>query len=646
MKRLFSLMMALVLVLSLSVTAFAAQNTGTITIKNATIGQTYRLFKIFNASPAENDPNKVSYTIDSSNIFYNAMFGTYSDGQAANIFDYNAETGGISLKSGVIESQVLSYMTKLIAEFVDKEGLETGKKVNPTTTKPATSSELKFEDLEPGYYVIDRGIKTVITLDTNTPDVTVIDKNQKPGGGFDKDIVENGVEVESNSAGVGDVLKWDISFEATNYAGKELVEYYSVRDTKDSALWVEFNDIKVSIVTKDADGKDVIEPLEKGYYFYAGDPALNTNEWTLFGNGWTAEQRAKAEEEIENGNNAPRTLYKDEANWYLVHYGYDEFEIVIPWLQPHTFVGKTDPHKGYEITFTRDANGNIEATSKYDPTVTVHITYTASVGPGASLEGAENTANLSWKTVSNTYTPDDPQKTETHVYNMSITKVANDGGEGKEATPLANAVFELYRDEACTDLVYVIPTGETGVYILDDVFNILSGEKRVSSRVKYTVTLDDGRKEEKWRDYIEETYIDENGNEVKYAEEVTKVIDGETVTASVRGDMTTPESGQLIILGLEAGTYYLKETKAPKGYNQLAAPVEVKVAVEGSTAGQAVVGGYNTIVYTAQIVNNQGFELPSTGAEGTMMLITLGTLITIGFAVLLITQKKMTTYRD
>ena len=355
---------------------------------------------------------------------------------------------------------------------------------------------------------------------------------------------------------------------------------------------------------------------------------------TLFGAGWTAEQRAAANAEIAGNPNATRTLYKDEANWYLVHYGYDEFEIVIPWLAPHTFVGKTDSLKGYELTFTRDANGNIISTSKYDPTVTVHITYTASVGPGASLDGAENTVELSWKTVSNTYTPDDPQKTETYVYNMSITKVANDGGEGKEATPLANAVFELYRDEDCKEPVYVIPTGEDGVYVLDDVFNTLSGEKRVSSRDKY---------EGAWEAYIN-TDVDENN--VRIAKEVTKEIDGVEVKAFVRGDMTTPESGQLIILGLEAGAYYLKETRPPEGYNQLTAPVQVKVAVEGSTAGQAVVNGYNTTVYTARVINNQGVELPSTGGEGTLMLITIGALVAMAFAVLMITQKKMTIYRD
>ncbi len=645
MKRLFSFMTALILVFSLSITAFAAGNPGSITIENATIGQEYRLFKIFNASYAEGTPDKVSYTIDSKNIFFDAMFGedgmdADNDGilDAEEIFDYNSETGGITLKTGANETQVIDYLTKLIADYVDNAELDADKKVTPTDHETATTDRLTFTNLEPGYYVIDRGIKSTITIDTNTPNVTVIDKNQKPGSGFDKDIVEDSVEVESNSASVGDVLKWDISFEATNYAGKELVEYYGVRDTKDSALWVEFNDIEVSIVTKDDEGKDVKQVLDKGYYFYAGNPALNTNEWTLFGTGWTDEQRAAAKQEIENDPNATRTFYKDEANWYLVHYGYDDFEIVIPWLSNHEFTGHiNDLNKGYELNFNRDANGNITSTSRYDSTVTVHITYTASVGPGASLDGAANTANLSWKTVSNTYTPDDPQTTTTNVYNMSVTKVANDGTANKEATPLAGAVFELYRDSTCQDPVYVIPTGELGVYVVDDVFNTLSGEKRISSRDKY---------QGKWEIYIAEEYTNEKGETVRYAKEVTKSINGTEITVDVRRDMTTPDTGKLIILGLEEGTYYLKETKAPEGYNQLTAPVAVKVKIEGSTAGQEVVEGKNTTVYTARVINNQGVELPSTGGKGTLILITIGTLVAMTFAVLLITQKKMSIYRD
>ena len=48
-------------------------------------------------------------------------------------------------------------------------------------------------------------------------------------------------------------------------------------------------------------------------------------------------------------------------------------------------------------------------------------------------------------------------------------------------------------------------------------------------------------------------------------------------TKNGRNDMTTHDSGQLVILGLESGTYYLKETVAPSGYNQLSEPQEVVV---------------------------------------------------------------------
>ncbi|MBR4878510.1 MAG: LPXTG cell wall anchor domain-containing protein [Clostridia bacterium] len=39
-------------------------------------------------------------------------------------------------------------------------------------------------------------------------------------------------------------------------------------------------------------------------------------------------------------------------------------------------------------------------------------------------------------------------------------------------------------------------------------------------------------------------------------------------------------------------------------------------------------------------------ELPSTGGEGTMRMITIGSIVAIAFAVLLITNKKMSVYQD
>ena len=44
--------------------------------------------------------------------------------------------------------------------------------------------------------------------------------------------------------------------------------------------------------------------------------------------------------------------------------------------------------------------------------------------------------------------------------------------------------------------------------------------------------------------------------------------------------------------------------------------------------------------------NSKGVVLPSTGGMGTFWLITIGTLLAIGFAVFLITHKKMSVYTD
>jgi LPXTG-motif cell wall-anchored protein len=55
----------------------------------------------------------------------------------------------------------------------------------------------------------------------------------------------------------------------------------------------------------------------------------------------------------------------------------------------------------------------------------------------------------------------------------------------------------------------------------------------------------------------------------------------------------------------------------------------------------------HTYTATSTIVeNSKGVELPSTGGEGTMMLITFGSIVAMAFAVLLITHKKMSIYHD
>ena len=597
MKKVFAFLLVLAMVLSLGVNAFAAENTGSITITNATIGDSYSLYKIFDATystDTEGNANAVSYSITTDNQFFAYMFG--ADGTAVNpVFDYDSATGAVTRKEGAQDSAIIAYLTAMVRST---EHTFTAVETVPS----ATAVSIEFDELPYGYYLIDKGNGAAVTIDSNTPDVEVIDKNQIPGSDFSKLIwdeeyvdPETGVKgrwVSNSSANIGDIVEFKVEFEATNYDGEKQIKYYTVADTKGDALWVEFNSVEVYVNDK---------KLDRGYYHgIAG--THNTGEWKYFGT-WTEEEKASA----------------DNAQWYMIHRGFDAFDIVIPWMDNYHFEGTTND---FSLTYGEGAK------SIYESPVKVEVKYNASVEPGATIGSSQdnnlwNTADLSW-TSDTTDGPDDPSTTTTTVYALGLEKIDSSTNEY-----LAGAVFEVYRDEACTDEVFVIPTDIKGVYILDDLNTNVSGEFRDTSRGKYEQYL--------------EAYLGPN-----YATTQKNVV-------------TSEINGKLVILGLEAGDYYLKETEAPDGYNKLTTTTQVTVGQTNNTFvvianpdgsvvnAQTATGEQKRITYTATstiVENSKGVELPSTGGKGTMMLITFGSVVALAFAMLLITQKKMSVYHD
>ena len=585
MKKFLSILMALTLVFSLSVTAVAADNTGSITITNATIDDEYSLYKIFDATystDANGNADAVSYSITEDNQFFSYLFG--ADGKKDNTyFTYDAVTGAVARKDGTQNSDIVAYLTEMVRSEADHFAA--------VKTAKASAATLVFDDLPYGYYLIDKGNSAVVTIDSNTPDAEVIDKNQIPGTNFDK-LVWNeatGDWVANSSASIGDIIEYQVKFDATNYDGEKQIKYYTVADTKGDALWVEFDSVTVTV--------NGVE-LKRGYY-HGVDGTSNTGEWKYFGT-WT---------EAEKTN-------PDNAQWYMIHRGFDAFDIVIPWMDQYHFEGTTND---FALTYEEDAK------SIYGSPAKVVVSYHASVEPNATIGSAQhnnlwNTADLSW-TSDITDGPDDPSTTTTTVYALGLEKVDADTN-----AHLAGAVFEVYSDEACTQPVYVIPTNIKGVYILDDLTTIVSGQYRETSRKKYAAYLD--------------AYLQ---------------------GATQKNVVTSEANGKLIILGLAAGDYYLKEITAPDGYNKLATTTKVSVGQTNHSffviadPNGNVVDAQNatgnqikhTYTVTSTIVeNSKGVELPSTGGMGTFWLITIGTLLAIGFAVFLITHKKMSVYAD
>lgn len=89
----------------------------------------------------------------------------------------------------------------------------------------------------------------------------------------------------------------------------------------------------------------------------------------------------------------------------------------------------------------------------------------------------------------------------------------------------------------------------------------------------------------------------------------------------------TTIGGKALLYGLEEGTYYLVETKAPEGYNLLSYPIPVTLDV---------VSHQNTVA----VANSNNFVLPGTGGIGTTIFTLVGAALTLGSGAVLAGKKR------
>lgn len=118
-----------------------------------------------------------------------------------------------------------------------------------------------------------------------------------------------------------------------------------------------------------------------------------------------------------------------------------------------------------------------------------------------------------------------------------------------------------------------------------------------------------------------------------YAKFSDGLLTGWTSTESEATILTSNDKTELVLNGLDAGTYYLEETQAPDGYNKPTDPVKVTITNEG-----VVESATNGAIFVA---NNAGATLPSTGGIGTTIFYVIGGGLMVAAVVLLVTKKRM-----
>lgn len=232
-RKLTSLLLALVMVFALAVTAFAQDETvtggtGSITISNAAKGETYTIYKLFDAT-VNKDGSSIAYTGEIPTSL-SAYFAKDANGYiSATPEAKNGENMSDELKDA------LKAWTK-------------GAKA--TATAKSGGSALNFNGLAYGYYVVTttQG-NQVISVDSTMPDVTIVDKNSSAP----KDLSKT---ADSDNVSIGDTVTYTVRFKTSNYYGagedaKEIVSY-NIEDTLPEFL----SDVNVTSIIVDNDGNE------------------------------------------------------------------------------------------------------------------------------------------------------------------------------------------------------------------------------------------------------------------------------------------------------------------------------------------------------------------------------------------------------
>ena len=238
LKKLLSVLLTVVMVLALSMQAFAANGTsqttkGKITITNAVKDQTYSIYKIFDLE-SFNDAGNGAYAYKVVEAW--RSFVTEKDYVTIDDQGY-VEAGSLN------ETNAAAFAKEALA-YAEKN------KIAPTATQVAEGKEtdvtvsLVFSELDLGYYLIDSSLGALCALDTTNLDVDVTEKNSE------EPKIEKEVVGGDTSASIGDTINFSVTIKAQNGA-----ENYVLHDKMTDGLT--FNADSVEVVLGEVNGTPV-----------------------------------------------------------------------------------------------------------------------------------------------------------------------------------------------------------------------------------------------------------------------------------------------------------------------------------------------------------------------------------------------------
>lgn len=425
-KKILSMALAIAMVMALSVTAFAqdvaldpSQGTGSITIENASKGETYTVYKLFNAT-VNAAGTAVAYTGD----IPSTMTSFFEKDAANNIHATEAAWNGEKM-SEELEAALTAWAESATA----------------LNTAESNGSELTFSALPFGYYVVTTSQgNQLISVDSTMPNAKIVDKNSTQPT-LTKVVDDEEVQIN-------DTVTYTVTFKTSNFhgAGEEAiqVEEYVLHDDLPSFL----TDVIVTSITIDGvayeeevteftNNKIVLPWAEKGVNLYKNGAVVVVT--------YTATVTADV---ITNGTNTATLTWTGEKE------GLTDTAVIKTYAVD---IVKIDGNTREELTgaefYLLDANGGIINVVKtedgvYRVAMTGENEIVKIEAGKATVQGLDSdvgyqlketkapngynvlTENVEFKCVANTVLGDVPSNIAIEVENFAGTELPSTGGIG------------------------------------------------------------------------------------------------------------------------------------------------------------------------------------------------------------------------
>ena len=232
MKKLMAALLAVAMVCAMAIPAFADKgnnkdNKGSITIGNAVVGEDYTIYKMFDLTSFDTDADTYSYTVVDA---WKDFFKTSAAGS-----NYIKLENGHPTWVGGGTAEDYEQFAKAALDYATKHS------ITATAKDTATSTTVKFDNLDLGYYLVDTSLGVLCGLNTTAPNVTINEKNQAPT--IDKTVETSPNNwAASNTAKIGDTVNYKVTITV-----QTANNHYVLHDTMSEGLTFNKDSVKVTV---------------------------------------------------------------------------------------------------------------------------------------------------------------------------------------------------------------------------------------------------------------------------------------------------------------------------------------------------------------------------------------------------------------